>query len=120
MRYLETGAPPENVTVSSDGGGCLPVFDEQGEMLSMDIGSPASLAATLKRLLDRGVPLENALPAFTSNVARLLRLHDKGFIDVNASADFVVLDDRHRISDVMIGGVWHVKDGKQEIAGTFE
>jgi beta-aspartyl-dipeptidase (metallo-type) len=120
IHYLQTGAPPENVTVSSDGGGCLPVFDEQGEMLSMDIGSPASLAATLKRLLEKGVPLESALPAFTSNVARLLRLHDKGYIDVNGSADFVVLDDGHRISDVMVGGVWHVKDGKQEIAGTFE
>ena len=43
MRYLESGAPAENVTISSDGGGCLPVFDEQGEMLSMDIGTAASL-----------------------------------------------------------------------------
>lgn len=120
IAYLESGAPPDNVTVSSDGGGCLPVFDAQGEMLSMDIGSPASLAATLTTLLQRGVPLDSVLPAITSNVARLLRLYGKGIIDVGASADFVVLDDKHRISDVMIGGAWHVRDGKQEIAGTFE
>ncbi len=120
IAYLESGAPPDNVTISSDGGGCLPVFDAQGEMLSMDIGSPASLAATLTTLLQKGVPLDNVLPAITSNVARLLRLRGKGIIDVGASADFVVLDDKHRISDVMIGGTWHVKDGKQEIAGTFE
>lgn len=118
--YLQSGAPPENVTISSDGGGCLPVFDAQGEMLSMDIGSPASLASTLQNLLQQGVPLGDALPAITSNVARLLRLHDKGIIEVGASADLVVLDDENRISDVMVGGVWHVSDGKQEIAGKFE
>ena len=120
IAYLESGAPPHNVTVSSDGGGCLPVFDEQGEMLSMDIGRPASLAATLTTLLDKGLPLDAVLPAFTSNAARLLRLRGKGIIDVDASADFVVLDDKHRVSDVMIGGAWHLRDGKQEIAGIFE
>lgn len=120
IAYIQSGAPPQNVTISSDGGGCLPVFDAQGELLSMDIGSPASLATTLTSLLQKGVPLDSVLPAITSNVARLLRLRGKGIIDVGASADFVVLDDKHRISDVMIGGAWHVRDGKQEIAGTFE
>lgn len=120
LAYLQSGAPPGNVTISSDGGGCLPVYDAQGEMLSMDIGSPANLAGTLANLLQKGVPLDAILPAVTANVARLLRLHGKGTIDVGASADFVVLDDEHRVSDVMIGGAWHVKDGKQEIAGTFE
>ena len=34
QRYLDAGAPAGNlVTISSDGGGCLPVFNEQGEML---------------------------------------------------------------------------------------
>ncbi len=119
-RYLNAGAPIENVTVSSDGGGCLPVFDVHGEVTSMDIGSPASLAATLKALLERGAALEQVLPAFTSNVADLLRLHDKGRIAVGASADFVALDGRHRISDVMAGGRWHVRDGLMLIAGRFE
>ena len=120
IAYLQSGAPPGNVTMSSDGGGCLPVFDGQGEMVSMDVGSPASLAFTLGALLKRGVPLENVLPALTCNVARLLRLGGKGVIEENASADFVVLDDEHRVSDVMIGGEWHLRDGKPEIAGTFE
>jgi beta-aspartyl-dipeptidase (metallo-type) len=43
LKYLESGAPADRVTISSDGGGCLPVFNEQGEMLHMDIGRPASL-----------------------------------------------------------------------------
>ncbi len=119
-RYLDAGAPAERVTISSDGGGCLPVFDEQGEMLSMGIGSPASLAQTLKALLKAGVPLDTALPAFTSNVADLLRLHGRGRIVAGGMADLVVLDDQHDIADVMAFGVWHVRDGKAEVRGQFE
>ena len=43
-RYLASDAPAENITVSSDGGGCLPEFNEQGELTrKMDIGSPHCL-----------------------------------------------------------------------------
>ena len=120
LRYLDSGAPPENITVSSDGGGCLPVFNAQGEMLSMDIGTPASLADTLTALLASGADLEAVLPAFTENVARLLRLHDRGRVIINGAADFIVLDDRHRVADVMLAGRWHVNDGKPVIYGMFE
>ena len=120
LRYLDAGAPPENVTISSDGGGCLPVFNSQGEMLSMDVGTPASLPQTLKRLLDAGVALEAVLPAFTENVARLLRLHDRGRVIVKGAADFVVLDDDNHIADVMLGGRWHVRDRRPIVFGTFE
>ena len=106
--------------MSSDGGGCLPVFNEQGELTEMDIGNPQSLADTLKDLLDAGAALEQVLPAITSNVATLLRLHDKGRIAVDGSADLLILDDEHRISDVMLGGVWHVRDNEQQVYGQFE
>ncbi len=120
MKYLDCGAPAEKITVSSDGGGCLPVFNEQGEMLHMDIGSPSSLIDTVGSLLDKGVPLERVLPAFTSNVADVLRLHDRGRIRADAAADFVVLDQYHKISDVMIAGIWHVQAGTQMVHGEFE
>jgi len=120
MRYLDSGAPPGNVTLSSDGGGCLPEFDADGVLTHMDIGHPATLPDTLHQLLESGAPLETVLPAFTSNAASLLRLHGRGRIRQGARADLVVLDDRHHIRDVMAGGVWHVRDGRQLIAGTFE
>ena len=119
-RYLESGAPPQSITISSDGGGCLPVFNEQGEMLHMDIGRPQSLAQTLADLLAAGLPLDSVLPAFTSNVADILRLHDRGRIRADASADLVVLDDSNRVSDVMISGTWHVRGGEQQVFGQFE
>jgi beta-aspartyl-dipeptidase (metallo-type) len=120
LKYLESGAPADRVTISSDGGGCLPVFNEQGEMLHMDIGRPASLIETLRTLLGNGVALEQVLPAFTSNVADILRLHDRGRIRAGDAADLIVLDDENAISDVMIAGIWHVQAGTQQVFGQFE
>ncbi len=120
QRYLDSGAPAERITVSSDAGGCLACFDGEGHLCGMDIGKPAALGATIAQLLARGVPLERVLPAFTSNVARLLRLPRKGHIAVGADADLVVLDAQHRVSDVMALGAWHVRDGAQVRTGLFE
>jgi beta-aspartyl-dipeptidase (metallo-type) len=120
LKYLESGAPAGRVTISSDGGGCLPVFNDQGEMLHMDIGQPASLIETLQTLLGNGAALEQVLPAFTSNVADILRLHDRGRIREGDAADLIVLDDNNEISDVMIAGIWHVQSGTQQVFGQFE
>lgn len=120
VRYLDSGAPPERVTISSDGGGCLPTFDADGRVAQMDVGSPGALALTLRALLAAGQPLERVLPAFTLNPARHLRLAGKGRIAVGADADLVVLDDNGGISDVMARGVWHVQEGRQQVTGTFE
>lgn len=120
VRYLDSGAPPERVTISSDGGGCLPTFDADGRVAQMDVGSPGALALTLRALLASGQPLERVLPAFTVNPARHLRLAGKGRIAVGADADLVVLDDNGGISDVMARGVWHVQEGRQQVTGTFE
>lgn len=118
--YLDAGLPAERITISSDGGGCLPVFNEQGEMLQMDIGRSASLKETLRELLRNGRPLQTVLPAFTSNVAAILRLHDRGRIGGGFVADLLVLDADHNISDVMIAGIWHVRHGEQQVFGQFE
>ena len=120
MKFLDSSAPSGNITVSSDGGGCLPKFNEQGELIHMDIGNPSSLIETIQILLSRGVPLDKILPAFTSNVARILRFHDKGRIATGMSADLIVLDGSHKIRDVMLSGTWHVKQYQQSIRGYFE
>jgi beta-aspartyl-dipeptidase (metallo-type) len=120
VRYWASGAPPGRVTVSSDGGGCLPVFDGDGRVVRMGVGDAGALAATLAALVARGVPLARALPPFTSNVAALLRLPRKGVIAAGADADLVVLDPAGRVRGVMARGVWHVRDGGLVRRGTFE
>ena len=119
-RYLDSGLPPERLTVSSDGGGCLPVFDRQGELVRMDFATSGALSDLLRRLLAAGRPPEVVLPPFTTNPARLLRLHTKGRIAPGADADLAVLDDAHRVADVMARGVWMVRDGRPVVRGTFE
>lgn len=120
MRHLDSSAPEAHVTVSSDAGGCLPCFDADGHVSHMDVGDAGALLATLAELVARGVPLERALPAFTSNPARLLRLAAKGRIAVGADADLVALDEIGAAHDVIAGGVVHVRGGRQMRAGAFE
>ena len=92
VRYLDAGLAADRVTVSSDGGGCLPVFDAEGRVASMDVGSPSAVGETLHDAAPRGQPLERVLPAFTLNPAQLLRLERKGRLAAGADADLVVLD----------------------------
>jgi beta-aspartyl-dipeptidase (metallo-type) len=119
-RYLESGLPPSRVTVSSDGGGCLPVFDADGRVSRMDIGRPSAMAEALQALLACGQPLERILPAFTSNQANLLLLPRKGHLTLGADADLVVLDEEGAVSDVMARGAWHVMQGRSVIRGMLE
>ncbi len=120
LRYAASGAPPERITVSSDAGGCLPCFDGEGQVCKMDVGSAGALMSTLKELLARGMPLEQALAPFTSNPARLLCLSGKGGIAVGNDADLVILDASAAVRSVVIQGVVHVQDGVAVRRGTFE
>ncbi|MEM7260819.1 MAG: beta-aspartyl-peptidase [Planctomycetota bacterium] len=89
-------------TVSSDGGGCLPAFNEQGEVVGVDVGRPVTLWKLIATLL-ADHPLEEILPGFTSNPASLLRLHHKGRIEVGADADLNLIRDQ-RIVATYAGG----------------
>jgi len=119
-RYWDAGLPSDLVTVSSDGGGCLPRFDSDGRVSGMDVGAPGALMNTLGTLLARGRPLEQVLAPFTSNVAELLRLSGKGRLGVGADADLVVLAGDNSARHVMARGRWHRFDGRPRIQGPFE
>jgi beta-aspartyl-dipeptidase (metallo-type) len=119
-RYWAAGAPRERLTCSSDGGGCLPRFDAEGQVTGFGVGDAGALAGTLRALLAADVPLAEALAPFTSNPARLLRLPAKGQVAVGADADLVVLDPDGGITDVMARGVWHVREGALVRRGTFD
>jgi beta-aspartyl-dipeptidase (metallo-type) len=119
-QYLASGAPPDRVTVSSDAGGCLPCFDTDGRVCSMDVGSAGALLQTIQDLHAAGQPLEQVLPAFTSNPARLLRLPGKGVIETGADADLVALDEEGHVDTVIVRGEIHVQGGIAIRRGTFE
>ncbi|MBS0376090.1 MAG: beta-aspartyl-peptidase [Proteobacteria bacterium] len=119
-RYLASGAPAALVTVSSDAGGCLPCFDADGRVSRMGVGDSGALLATLAAAEARGLALAEALPAFTSNPADVLRLPAKGRIAAGADADLVALDATGGARTVIIRGEVHVRDGAAVRRGTFE
>ncbi len=120
QRYLASGAPADRITISSDAGGCLPCFDADGRVCSMDVGSSGALLETLRTLLQAGMPLDAALPPLTANPARLLRLPGKGRIEAGADADLVALDATGGAHTVIIRGEIHVRGGQALRRGTFE
>ena len=119
-RYLASGAPADRVTVSSDAGGCLPCFDAEGHVTHMDVGSAGALLATLREATGRGLTLDAALPAFTSNPAKLLRLTRKGALAAGNDADIVVLDEQYGVHTALVRGEVHIRDGAIVQRGTFE
>lgn len=120
LEYRAAGCPMDRLTVSSDGGGCLPAFDKDGNLTRFGVGLSATLPETLQDLLGQGVAMDAALPMLTSNVADLLKFSQKGRLAVGKDADLVVLSDKGQIRDVMARGRWHVRDAKAIVLGTFE
>jgi beta-aspartyl-dipeptidase (metallo-type) len=118
--YFEKGCDSQKLTISSDGGGCLPRFDDQGTLLEMDFASSSAMAITFKAMLDMDLPMASILPLMTSNVADLLKFHRKGRIDTGFDADLLIINDTHEIQSVMANGVWHIKQGELLVKGLFE
>ena len=119
-QYKKGQFDPSKITISSDGGGCLPHFDKQGELLHLDYGRCTLLSDCIKELLDEGYNLEEVIAPFTKNVSQLLRLKGKGEIKVGNDADLVILDNENKIESVMALGKWHQKNHKTLILGSFE
>lgn len=119
-RWLHAGLPADRLTCSSDGGGCMPKFDDHGHICGMDVGRPTTLLQTIAALLADKVPLERFLPAFTRNVADLLRWPHKGRIEVGAAADLLALTPDGTLSAALARGSWLVRDGRPVVFGRFE
>ena len=120
VRFHEQGCPADRLTISSDGGGCLPVFDQNGHLVKMDFATSAGLPETLRELVERGFSLSQVLPSMTTNVARLLKLENKGRIEAGADADFVCLGEALDVRHVMARGQWMVQDQEPIARGLFE
>lgn len=110
--WVGAGLDPARLTMSSDGGGCLPTFDADGRLEHMDVGSAAGLLEAVRDAVAAGVPLEVALATCTRNVSGLFRLPP--------SADFLVLDERLHLRSTMAAGRWLWRDGAAVVRGPFE
>lgn len=120
LRYMQQDLPQDKLTISSDGGGCLPDFDACGSLIHMGFADSQSMTDVFYALLDNDEALERFLPFFTLNVAQLMNFHQKGRIQKGADADIIILNTHKRIEHVMALGQWHVYEQNQIKKGTFE
>lgn len=120
-QLLEAGVPLKHITFSSDGGGSLPLFDEEGTLLKLTSGEPRTL---LLEVLDAArkedIPLDQALKVATSNPADIFKLKGKGRIAPGMDADLLLLDADDRIHHLVAGGLFFIQDGKPMRKGMFE
>ncbi len=120
-QLVATGVPLEHITMTSDGCGSLPDFDEDGNLVRLETGQPRSvLREILATVREEGMPLEQALRVATANVADILKLPRKGRIAVGHDADLVVLDGDDQIRHLLANGTLMVHDGEMLVKGTFE
>lgn len=120
-RLLEEGVNQNNFTLSSDGQGSMPIFNEKKEYVGIGIGKSTSLIKAIKECVFReSIPLETAIRAITSNPAKILKLNKKGKIEANMDADLCMLDENLDVDTVIAKGKIMVQDKMPVVYGTFE
>lgn len=118
---IDGGVIPSRITMSSDSNGSSPIFDDQGKLVAMGIGSIATLwEETRDAIVQEGVPIETAVGIVSKHVARVLKLGHKGQVREGLDADCIVTDEQFRIRHVFAKGRQVVEDGEPIVFGTFE
>jgi len=117
---LAEGVSPDHITMSSDSGGSLPIFDESGKLLKLSIGTPTTNIECIRECVKAGIPLETALLPLTATPAKLLKLNNKGKIKEGYNADILLLDKDLEINTVISKGNIMVSDYKVKVYGRFE
>lgn len=120
-RAVQAGIPLARVTLSSDGNGSQPFFDDEGNLTHIGVAGFETLLETVQVLVkDYDFSISDALRPLTSSVAGFLNLTGKGEILPGNDADLLVMTPELRIEQVYARGKLMVKDGKACVNGTFE
>lgn len=118
---LEGGVSIDQITLSSDSNGSMPVFDEKGRMIKIAVGDIQKLYEEWRDLVKEGFPLEDILKLVTSNPAKRVGIFpNKGTLEEGKDADLLILDDTLEIESVMARGQVMIHRGEVLIKGTFE
>lgn len=118
---LEEGVPPDHVTMSSDGHGSVPRFNEKGEMVGLGVGGVSCNLREVKRLIgELDVPMTTALSVITRNPAKALQLPGKGVVEAGADADLNLFDENMNLVHVFAKGRQMMRSGQVVVKGTFE
>ncbi len=120
-QLLDNGIKPGQITMSSDSNGSSPIFNDEGKLIAMGIGSIATLwEETVDTIVQEEVPIETAVAIVTKHVARILKLGHKGTVKPGNDADLILTDKEFRIQHVFCKGRLMVENQKPIVFGTFE
>lgn len=115
------GVDPTHITLSTDGHGSVPRFNEKGEMVGLGVGGvDGNLTETIRLISDCKMPIEQALLFTTKNVGDALGLKDQGRVEVGACANACLFTEDFNLTHVVARGRVMMRDGEVVVKGTFE
>jgi len=119
---LAFGIKPMQLTLSSDGNASLPIYNTEGDLLGLQVGSVQSLyQAARDAVMQHNVALADAICSISAAPAAVLGLKQKGRLAAQLDADLVLLRRDDLAIDSVIGkGKVLVQHGNALVKGTFE
>lgn len=109
-----------NLSFSTDGYGSWSRYDKEGNLLEIGYSPVDSSIKSFKDIVKSGENIEDVLPLYTSNLAKQMKLKNKGKIEEKMDADLLILDSDLTLSSVIAKGKWLMKDKKILKKGTYE
>jgi len=118
---LDAGVPVDQITLSSDSNGSMPIFDEKGNVVRLGVGDIQCLFDDWRLLVKAGLSLEDSLKIVTVNPAKRTGLFEsKGSIEPGKDADLLLLGPDLNIDSVVAKGRLMVHKQKVMVKGTFD
>lgn len=116
---VDAGVELSHITLSSDGQGSMPRFNDKGEMVGFGVGSIMADIETIRELA-KVWGLEKALLPMTRTIASALCLPGKGALVVGADADILIFNQDLGFDWVFMRGRPCMREGEIAVKGAFE
>ena len=121
-RCLDHGVPAERITLTSDGQGSVPIFDEHKVFIRLAVSQVDFLFQDIRdAILQEGIAIETAIRTITRTPAEIYRLKGKGRIQPDFDADLVLVDpSTFELDTVIAKGRTLMLHKQVKATGTFE
>jgi len=118
---LDAGISIDQISLSSDSNGSMPIFDEKGNVVKLGVGDIQCLFDDWQLLVKTGLSLEESLKIVTANPAKRVGLFEsKGGLAPGKDADLLILGPDLEIDSVIAKGRLMVHEQEIIVKGTFE
>ena len=117
---LDDGVPAARISISSDGQGSMPMFNEKGDFTGLTIGRVTANHGEFVDMVGEGIEMEDAVTIVFAAIADHYKLPRKGHIKEGYDADALLLDSSLAIKYVFAKGQMMMEEGQVIVKGTFE